>query len=187
MGKIKYLWLSGIFKCLRLRAAFIDYVMNEQDIRWEQRFSNYKKALGKLEEAVNFIKHDTVLKEQIEERENITKILNDLIKQGLIQSFEYTHEMAWNVMKDYAAYQGNAEVRGSRDASREAFAMGLIADGEVWMEMIRSGNKTSHTYNEEIADEIFNNILGDYFHAFKAFKDKMEEIKSGEQGSLFYQ
>ena len=55
------------------------------------------------------------------------------------------------------------------------------------MEMIRSRNKTSHTYNEEIADEIFNNILGDYFHAFKAFKDKMEEIKSGEQGSLFYQ
>ena len=160
--------------------------MNEQDIRWEQRFSNYKKALHKLEEAVNFIEHNFINREHPEDRENTGNILNDLVKQGLIQSFEYTHEMAWNVMKDYAAYQGNVEIRGSRDASREAFTMGLINNGEVWMEMIRSRNKTSHTYNEEIADEIFNNVLGDYFHAFTAFRDKMEEIRDGEQGSLFY-
>jgi len=60
----------------------------------------------------------------------------------LIQSFEFTHELAWNVIKDYSFYQRNPEIRGSRDAVREGFAMGLIAQGEVWMEMIKSKNET---------------------------------------------
>lgn len=161
--------------------------MNDQDIRWEQRFSNYKKALLKLQEAVRFIEDTFLENEQNDGQKNAGQVLNDLIKQGLIQSFEYTHEMAWNVMKDFAAYQGSGEIRGSRDAVREAFAMGLVHNGDVWMEMIKSRNKTSHTYNEDIADEIFNKILNDYFHAFVSFRDKMEEIKSGEQGSLFGQ
>ena len=72
-----------------------------------------------------------------------------MIKEGLIQRFEYTHELAWNVMKDYAVYQGNSNVGGSRDASREAFQMNLVTDGQVWMDMISSRNKTSHTYTRQ--------------------------------------
>lgn len=63
-----------------------------------------------------------------------------LEEQGLIQAFEFTHELAWNVMKDYFADQGNISITGSRDAIREAFNKGLITDGEGWMEMIRSRN-----------------------------------------------
>ena len=74
--------------------------------------------------------------------------------QGLIQAFEFTHELAWNVLRDYFVYQGNAQIIGSCDATRGAFGKGLISDGDVWMEMIQSRNRTSHTYNRAIADDI---------------------------------
>jgi nucleotidyltransferase substrate binding protein (TIGR01987 family) len=155
--------------------------MESKDIRWEQRFSNFIKALKKLEDAVNYI-HENFL---IDDEEKFDDIVNDLIKQGLIQSFEFTHELAWNVIKDYAAYQGNPEIRGTRDAVREGFSMGLIADGEIWMEMIKSRNETSHTYEEKTASSIFNKIIDQYLPVFLTFRDKMESIRIGEQGQLF--
>jgi nucleotidyltransferase substrate binding protein (TIGR01987 family) len=105
-----------------------------------------------------------------------------MLREGLIQRFEYTHELAWNVMKDYAVYQGNSSIGGSRDASREAFQLQLIANAHVWMDMISSRNKTSHTYNEDTAEEIFSKILEEYYPAFMAFKNKMEEKRSQLHG-----
>jgi nucleotidyltransferase substrate binding protein (TIGR01987 family) len=144
--------------------------MNKQDIRWHQRFSNYNKALAQLSGAVKLA----------EER-----ALSKLEEQGLIQAFEFTHELAWNVMRDYFSYQRNAAITGSRDATREAFANGLIKNGEGWMEMLKSRNKTSHTYNEETAREIVESIKHLYIDLFIAFQKKMEAIRSGEQGDIF--
>lgn len=158
--------------------------MKNQDIRWLQRFSNYKKALRKLEDSVDYVTNH-ITKESLDTGEEFGLIQIDLIKQGLIQSFEFTHELAWNVIKDYVHYQGNQSVRGSRDATREGFSMGLIEDGDVWMEMIRSRNQTSHTYDEETADEIFNKIINDYLAAFVSFKEKMEEIKNEKSDKRF--
>lgn len=144
----------------------------DQDIRWHQRLSNYSKALKQLEKAVKLS----------QERE-----LSDLEEQGLIQAFEYTHELAWNVMKDYFTYQGNADIRGSRDAIREAFNKELISNGEEWMETIKSRVSTVHTYNEETAEEIANKITSQYFQLFIDFKEKMESIRSGEQGQITFE
>lgn len=141
----------------------------EDDIRWKQRFSNYLKALNKLTEAVRFIQDD----ESDFDTHN-TNTLDEIIKEGMIQRFEYTHELAWNVMKDYAKYQGNTTIGGSRDATREAFQLKLISDGKVWMDMIASRNKTSHTYNEDISEEIFNKIITEYYSAFLEFRNVME-------------
>lgn len=150
----------------------------EEDIRWIQRFSNYNKALGKLSEAIDLIKR----KHFIEEKVNPDSFENgnDIIKEGLIQRFEYTHELAWNVMKDYAHYQGNSTVAGSRDATREALRLNLISDGYTWMDMISNRNKTSHTYNEETADEIFENIIFKYFILFQKFQDTMTAKQSDD-------
>jgi nucleotidyltransferase substrate binding protein (TIGR01987 family) len=138
----------------------------EQDIRWQQRFSNYIHALKKLTEAIVFVSENS-------DTEN--NVLAEIIDEGLIQRFEYTHELAWNVMKDYAEYQGNYSVGGSRDATREAFQLRLIEHADVWMDMIRSRNETSHTYNSKIAKAIIDKIVNKYHSEFLAFKSIMEQ------------
>jgi nucleotidyltransferase substrate binding protein (TIGR01987 family) len=122
------------------------------NIRWKQRYDNYLKAFQSISSAVNLA----------ESRE-----LSDLEKQGLIQSFEFTHELAWNVLKDYLEYQGISGLIGSRDASRTAFSNGLIKDGNAWMNMIRDRNRTSHTYDLSTANEVVVNILELFFPAFE--------------------
>ncbi|KAA6351549.1 hypothetical protein EZS27_001072 [termite gut metagenome] len=155
--------------------------MTEQDIRWEQRFSNYIKALRKLTEAIDYVKKNFIG----DDTKKSKPILTEIIKEGLVQRFEYTHELAWNVMKDYAEYQGNSSVGGSRDATREAFQLKLIDNGEVWMDMIKSRNQTSHTYNNEIADEIYKKIVSEYYPAFLNFGSTMEKKKNDKQVNLF--
>jgi nucleotidyltransferase substrate binding protein (TIGR01987 family) len=155
--------------------------MTEQDIRWEQRFSNYIKALRKLTEAIDYVKKNFIG----DDTKKSKPILTEIIKEGLVQRFEYTHELAWNVMKDYAEYQGNSSVGGSRDATREAFQLKLIDNGEVWMDMIKSRNQTSHTYNNEIADEIYEKIVSEYYPAFLNFGSTMEKKKNDKQVNLF--
>jgi len=159
--------------------------MDKEDIRWEQRFSNYNKALKKLTEAVEYVRKDLANKEIELEDDTSKDILDDIIKQGLIQSFEYTHELAWNVIKDYAFYQGNSSINGSRDATRYAFQMEIIMNGDVWMDMIISRNKTTHTYDENTANEIYTKIMNDYHSAFLKLQTTMEGKRSGEQQSLF--
>lgn len=123
-----------------------------EDIRWIQRLGNFRKALANLKEAVDTAK----------ERE-----LNKLEKQGLIQSFEYTYELAWNTIKDFYTEQGETAIQGSRDAFRLAFNRNLVNNGEVLMETIKSRQKTSHSYNEETAEEILQAVINEYYNAFE--------------------
>ena len=132
------------------------------DIRWQQRLENFTAALNQLTAATSLSKE---------------RSLTDLEKQGLIQAFEYCYELAWNVMKDYFEFLGTTGVTGPRDAFREAFNKGLIKDGNNWMEMIRSRNDTSHTYNKEIAEQIVGKILRLYFPLFSDLKNKLESLR----------
>ena len=137
--------------------------VNSIDVRWQQRFENYGKALGQLEAAVNLAKQ---------------RPLTDLEKQGLIQAFEFTHELAWNVLKDYLTHQGVFNLTGSRDTSREAFQKNLIVDGQAWMDMIKSRNLTSHTYNQQVADDIVNDILSRFTVCFIRLRLTMQDLKT---------
>ena len=136
--------------------------MSEQkDIRWLQRFDNYKRALERLEEAVELGKK---------------RSLSELEKQGLIKAFEFTHELAWKTLKDFLTEQGAEKMYGSRDTTRIAFREGLLHNGELWMSMIKSRNLTSHTYREEVAKEIVQNIFDHYFQAFEELKGTLLNI-----------
>ncbi len=152
---------------------------NKEDIRWIQRFSNYNKALGKLNEAIQKVRKDFYRDNKFDE--NIFKKADDIIVEGLIQRFEYTHELAWNVIKDFLESRGDTGIYGSRDATREAFNKELIWNGDVWMDMIKSRNQSSHTYNEETAMEIFFKIIDDYQSCFISFQQNIESIKAKEQ------
>ena len=130
-------------------------------VRWKQRFTNYEKAFQTLVDAVALAK---------------TRKLSNLEEQGIIQSFEFTHELAWNVLKDYLEYKGFTNIVGSRDATRLSFKNGLIEDGEVWMKMIETRNRTSHTYNMNLARELLKAILEQFFPAFKKMLHRFAEL-----------
>ena len=101
---------------------------------------------------------------------------------SLAAASEFAHELAWNVMRDYFAYQGNPAIAGSRDAAREAFGKGLVTDGEGWMDMIGSRNQTSHTYNRAVADDIVQRILQRYHPLFLDFLARMRALQTGNGG-----
>jgi len=134
--------------------------MNTTDVRWQQRFANYKKALAQLNDAVKL---------------SGQRSLSQLEKQGVIQAFEFTHELAWIVLKDYLQDQGNQAIKGSKDATREAFKVELIADGERWMAMIQSRNISSHTYDEKTAEQLVTAIIHDYFPLFQTLQTEMDK------------
>lgn len=129
-----------------------------EEVRWKQRFDNYGRALAQLDRAV----------ELAGQRE-----LTDLEKQGVIQGFEFVHELAWNLLKDYLEYEGITCLVGSRGTAREAFKRGLIADGDLWMDMIAKRNLSSHTYNANVAQDLVSQIVGHYHGAFAALKREM--------------
>ena len=106
--------------------------------------------------------------------------LSELEEQGLIQSFGFTHELAWNVLKDYLEDKGITGLIGSKDATRTAFKNGLIEDGEDWMRMIEDRNKTSHTYDPKIAREVVDNILKRFYPAFEKLAKKFTELNDRE-------
>lgn len=131
----------------------------EQDIRWKQRFQNFTDALGHLRSAATEIESPS-----------------DLEKEGTIQRFEFTHELAWKVMKDYLTFEGITGIVGSRSATREAFNKGLITDGQTWMDMIESRSKTVHTYIDEILEQEYDLIVDKYHPLFELFHQKMKSL-----------
>jgi nucleotidyltransferase substrate binding protein (TIGR01987 family) len=141
--------------------------MAKNDIRWEQRFSNFQKTLALLQKFID--KGD----------------LSELEKQGLVKAFEYTYtyELAWNTIKDFLEFKGQTDIYGSRDATRKAFELGIIEDGESWMDMLKSRNMTSHTYNEEVAEEICRSVFDVYFPLFIQLKTKSEDLRSNSSQS----
>ena len=143
--------------------------MQDKDIRWQQRFSNFKKALAKLAEAVGE-----------EEGE-----LSELEKEGMIQRFEYTFELAWKTLQDLLRSKGYLDVSGPNPVLAQAFQDGYFTDGEGWREMNKSRNLTSHTYNSELAESIASNIRETYFQLLNALAIRLEEEQDDSQPLLF--
>ncbi len=98
----------------------------------------------------------------------------------MIQAFEFTHELAWNTLKDFLESRGATAIYGSKDATREAFAKGLIANGDEWMAMIQARNRSSHTYNAKTANEVATAILTGFVPEFVAFGTKFTELEAME-------
>ncbi len=133
--------------------------MPAEDVRWKQRFGNYRKALNQMS---RFIEKGS---------------LSELEQQGLIKSFEYTFELAWKTLKDFLEYSGQSEIYGFRDVIRKAFQLELIEDGDGWMDMLKSRNKTSHTYNEKTSKEVCSAVTSRYFELFCALGEKLSSIQ----------
>lgn len=135
------------------------------DIRWHQRFLSFGVALARLCEAADLA---------------ATRPRSSLEQQGLIQAFEFTHELAWHVLKDFLQSRGVAGLYGSRGATREGFAQGLIAAGDEWMAMIEARNRTTPTYKAKTADEISTAIMTRFVDEFTAFQTRFRVLEKSE-------
>ncbi len=135
--------------------------MENKDIRWEQRFQNFTKAMTYLEVALQIPNPDIVQ------------------KAGIIQFFEMSFELAWNLVKDYLEEQGFVDVKSPRGAIKKAFEMGILENGHDWMDLLQDRNLTAHTYDEQKATEMEQLIENKYFPLLKAlhksFKQKLDE------------
>lgn len=138
--------------------------------RWEQRLDSYHKALARLAEIVGASKK---------------RALNEFERDGLVQRFEFTHELSWKLMKAYAEYQGFDGIGGSRDATRKAFEMSLISDGQSWMDMIKSRNETSHNYDGSMADDVVDSIINRFYPLLADFYQKMNSLSALSPDDLF--
>lgn len=138
--------------------------------RWEQRLDSYHKALARLAEIVGASKK---------------RALNGFERDGLVQRFEFTHELSWKLMKAYAEYQGYDGIGGSRDATRKAFEMSLISDGQSWMDMIKSRNETSHNYDGSMADDVVDSIINKFYPLLADFYQKMNSLSALTPDDLF--
>lgn len=128
------------------------------DVRWKQRFSNYKKAISQLTEFVD------------------KGELNKFEVQGLIQCFEYTFELGWKTMKDYLEQEG-FEVKSPRGAIQTALQSGLIEDGHIWIDALEKRNLMSRTYNEELAKEAELLIKASYYKMLLDLFNKLVELE----------
>jgi nucleotidyltransferase substrate binding protein (TIGR01987 family) len=135
------------------------------DVRWRQRFQSFRKAFAQLSAAARLADE---------------RALSELEQQGLIQAFEFTHELAWNTLKDFLESRGATALYGSKDVTREAFAKGLIANGDEWMAMIQARNRSSHTYNEKTANEIVTAVRTSFVREFEVLQMKLTELEAAE-------
>lgn len=133
------------------------------ETRWIQRFENYQKALN------NFVETESCIK-----KEGINKIYT----MALIQSFEIVFELGWKTIKDYLEFNG-IKVDTPREVIKEAFANNIILEGQIWIDMMEARNKTSHTYREEFARELCENILNNYKEALVNLSTFLESKLNG--------
>jgi nucleotidyltransferase substrate binding protein (TIGR01987 family) len=131
--------------------------MNEQDVRWKQRFRNFQKSLLYLQEALQIENPDVIQ------------------RAGMIQFFEMTFELAWNTLKDYLQAQGFNEIKSPRSAIKKGFEIDLITDGEGWLKLLEDRNLTAHAYDEVMAKEIEKLIRKKYFPLIKELFDILHQ------------
>ena len=127
-------------------------ISTDTDIRWKQRLQNYKKAFGQLRDALK-IKTPDILQ-----------------KQGIIQCFEYTFELAWKTLQDFLIQEKGYTEKGPRPTLEQSFQDGIITEGIVWMDMLKSRNLTSHLYDEQEVEKIYSKVVQDYFQQFEKLR-----------------
>ena len=138
--------------------------MSDDTPRWFYRFENYKRAFALLREAIDYM----------DGRE-----LSQLEKEGVIQRFEYTMELAWKVMRDYL--ESENVVFGQitpKAVIREAFESKFVSDGQLWMDMLDARNLMSHSYDQKDFEEVIDNLRHVYLEAFAELHTKLLSLSS---------
>ena len=127
---------------------------NLKEIRWKQRFENFEKTYKLLK------------------KYSSQSISTELEKAGMIQFFEMAFELAWKVLKDYLESEGYM-VKSPRETIKQAFQIGLIDNGHVWIDALSDRNLTAHTYDQELASKMTHEIISIYLPELEKMYDKL--------------
>jgi nucleotidyltransferase substrate binding protein (TIGR01987 family) len=131
----------------------------EQDIRWKQRFENFNNAFQLLKEV----------------RELDYAKLSQLEKEGIVQRFEFTLELAWKTLKDKMENDGLIlDQISPKSVVREAFANKYIDQADEWFQMISNRNLLSHTYDLSVFEKVVPVILNEYISIFEGLINKLK-------------
>lgn len=133
--------------------------MKKQVPRWIERLATFQKAMVKLSDVVSLYQQHP---------------LNEYERDSLIKRFEFTYEMAWKLMMSYEKENGVTSILGSKDVVRHAYNMTLIENGEAWMDMIDTRNQTSHLYDEQMAADVTDEIIHNYYPLLVGLQTKMK-------------
>jgi nucleotidyltransferase substrate binding protein (TIGR01987 family) len=134
------------------------------DIRWQQRQQNFDHALHYLGEALAIPEPD------------VTQ------RAGIIQFFEMSFELAWKMVKDYLEQEGFVELNSPRGVLKKGFEVGLVHDGQGWLEILRDRNLMAHTYDEATAVWVEKLIRESYYPLLVSLQETMQTIKAGQAG-----
>ena len=133
--------------------------------RWVQRFENFDRALVLLREAVTLID---------EYRDTLGPEILRVMREGAIQRFEYTFELAWNTLKDYLVWHKVSVSRGvPSDVIRAAFAGGFIEDGQDWMDALDARNEMSHVYRQQAFERVLDAVRARFLDRFESLHDML--------------
>lgn len=100
---------------------------------------------------------------------------DELAKDGVIQRFEFTFELFWKTLKIFLRDNG-IEAKTPKEALKEAFKIGWLKDEEIFLDMMEDRNKTSHIYDKETAEVIYERINSNYVQAVKEVLDKLKKL-----------
>lgn len=126
----------------------------------EAKLNNFNNALHRLKEA---------------DKEFNKQGVSDVVRDGFIQRFEFTYELAWKTTKVFLEDNGIVDINSPKAAIKEAYAQKLISNEKNWLLMLNDRNMTSHTYKEEIAAEIAQRISGRYIKEFELLLERMQK------------
>lgn len=127
--------------------------------RWQYRLDNFSRAYALLSEGIDAL---------------VERDLSQLEREGLIQRFEYTWELAWKTISDYLAYQGvDVTPVTPRSVIRAAFEAGVIDRGEDWMAALDARNRMSHTYNFTVFEQVIEQVRDRYLSLFSDLHERM--------------
>lgn len=135
--------------------------MEEKTPKWYERLDIYKNAIDRLTEVVAL---------------NKQRSLNQFERDSLIKRFEFSYEMAWKLMMSYEKENGIFEILGSKDVIRQAFKLSLVNNGEAWLEMVETRNRTSHLYDEEMATDVMDEIIYTYYPLLMELRETMVQM-----------
>lgn len=128
--------------------------------KFESKLANFINALQRLKEsAVELAKIDA----------------SDVVRDGVIQRFEFTYELAWKTTKEYLEGIGIVDKTSPKAVIKEAYAQKLIVNEQNWLLMLNDRNLTSHVYKEEMAREIAARITTLYINEFEKLLSKMQK------------